>query len=218
LIDGSLDETRRATLRADRFPDAKLDETALTRIFDAFSTGATMSSRALDTEDAHAGWELVDSADPLDWARAVDDVRSCQSTDGDPNLNCGLLNRFEDGSVRLIALRDDTGATRGRGAMRLTTLQDGQVGLLLDRLYGEDEDAQVELMTAFGRERAKALGVPLVLTDSYSKQRRYQHVLRLPATLASDYLDVGRGSVTAGFDEPLVASVHIEDAGAPLVC
>jgi hypothetical protein len=176
----------------------------LNRLFDAFSAGGALDVGALlesagEPPDAsRARWRVVDSDDVLDWVRAVDDVASCQSTDGAPMYNRGLLNRFEDGAVRLVALRDETGATKARAAMRLATLEDDSVALVLDRLYQaapprtEEARRMAELVATFARARAASLRVSLVVTESYaSTTDPTTQLVDYPRPLGTDYIDAG---------------------------
>jgi hypothetical protein len=197
LHDGTLDATRRQTLRPERFPKLVCDD--VERLFDGFSAGAATKVPARVDEGQRGArdeeWELIDSACPLDWARAVDDVRSCQSTTGSAHYNRGLLNRFEDGAVRLLALRDDAGVTQARAALRLSVLDDGAAALLVDVLYRAPglTRAADNLVAAFAEQRAAALGIAVVSADLGVGERASRSGVSVPGPIATDYFDLDDG-------------------------
>jgi hypothetical protein len=192
LIDGSLPAQRRASLCRSRFEAAKLDDRALEGLFERYAQGARVPAREVAHGARFDDLELLDTDDVLDWSRAVDDVTSCQRTDGSPVFNRGLLNRFEDGSVRLLAVRDPTGKTVGRAALRLVTVEDGRLSLFLDAPYTRSEKT-ASLMKRFAKQRADALGVPLVVPSFYeTRTPATPRTVRFPPLLATDYVDAGR--------------------------
>jgi hypothetical protein len=128
-----------------------------------------------------------------------------------------LLNRFEDGAVRLLALRDDDGRTRASAEMRLATLENGALALVVDKLYadGPSRAAGKPLLAAFARERAAALGVELVLTDDYVDDDVLEPLLvQLPDAVAPDYIDLaGKGHTSTGPVRALLIAAHREGPG-----
>jgi hypothetical protein len=224
LLEGTLDDDRRESLTPARFRAHGGGKRELQRVFDGYSRGGTSSAASLlekaglPPHDHRAQWQGIDSADVLDWVRAVDDQRSCQSTDGSTHLNRGLLNRFEDGSVRLLALRDASGKTQARAAMRLVLLgkRDPKLALLVDRAYVDTSGTQAErrddilLLGALALARGEALGLPVVFTRPGLDNPKPATVT-LPPPLATDYLDFGSGVTPPTADlsaMDLTAEVH----------
>jgi hypothetical protein len=220
---GTAAADRRATLTRDRFPQPGLDDGKLRALFDAYDSGARESAdemRArlgLPENETLVGAELLDSGCLFDWQRAVDDIRSCQSSDGAPELNRGMLNRMVDGTVRLIALRDGDGKTRARAALRLVTLDGQEPALFLEHLYApvsKRVDAQTThaLVSTFVRERARALGLPLVVGDTFhSDAMPSTHTLSFPDLLGPDYFDLLRTGVREpGAADAITTSLCVE--------
>jgi hypothetical protein len=201
---GTLSASRRASLVRSRFPDLVVDDARLEALFDRFDAGAVRDAADLDA--SFQGCTVIDSCDVLDWMRAVDDIESCQSSRGAPMYNRGMLNRFEDGSVRLLAVRDADGNTLARGALRLVSV-DGAPALLVDRPYPttrrHGHGDEVELLAAFARSRSHALGIPLVLGGDFrSTAPAARHTFARPPPLSVDYIDSGGGIVVAGGAPP----------------
>lgn len=112
---------------------------------------------------------VVDSDDPFDLLLSGTDVRSCQSVDGDPQLNKGLLGYLMDGKVRVLAVQDENGKTVARCLLRI--LLDGDKPVLFrDKFYAfnltpQQKDALNQMAVA----KAQALGIPVVSQDGSGK-------------------------------------------------
>jgi hypothetical protein len=199
LRDGSLPQVRKDSLRRERFPGIVVDDAKLASTFEAFGAGAVATAAEVLAEagappdEKRARWTLHDSDAVLDWQRAVDDVNSCQSSYSSAEYNRGMLNRFEDRSVRVIALRDEEDTTEARGAMRLAVI-DGELSIIVDRLYTDEPDGAASLMANFARSRAQDLGLPLAFGRGYeSSGLSAPREVRYADPFSTDYFDLGGG-------------------------
>jgi hypothetical protein len=224
LENDTLHAARAGTLVAQRFVDAKgtplPDDDTFRNVVRGWSIGARTQPLALEAAlpqhaAALAGCIALDSDAPLDWQRAVDDIISCQSASSSPGYNRGMLNRYEDGSVRLIALRDKDGATLARAALRLVVDEDPQphLAIVLDKLYepfgrSDEPGAEKSAVLAFARERAAALGVPLLVAAPVAQELRDVHIV-VPEPLATDYHDSKSDTFGGGIVRPTGNAVPI---------
>jgi hypothetical protein len=202
LESGTLDETRRASLVPARFDVDDVDAARLPDIFRELCAGDRATPKQLlGRPSRHGLAEVVDEGGAHAWARAVDDIRSCQSTDRPTYNNRGLMNRFEDGAVRLFAVRDTEGKTRARAAARLVSLRnEGRAALFVDRCYHDatSPEARAEaqdLMAELALRRGDMLGVPVLFANDaaapYDEPMPRHAEVELTQGIAPDYMDVG---------------------------
>jgi hypothetical protein len=202
LEQGTLDDVRDASMVPTRLVGASADLPRFDDLCAELRRGSAQSIESLvGSKSSYGLTRAVDEGGALAWCAAVDDARSCQSTYRSTDTSRGLLNRFEDGFVRLLGVGGDDGALRARAAARLVALPHEQrAALLVDVCYfapgasdGERTEALAAL-AALARGRAEALGVPVLFTSEarYPSSGSEEHVrVAFPSLLAPDYLDFG---------------------------
>ena len=87
---------------------------------------------------------------------------SCQSIDGDIDLNKGLLGYCLDGKIQMAVIKDkESGAIRSRALLKLLVPQNGgKPVLFLERIYPSRCPAdQEKALNRLGIERARELGI-----------------------------------------------------------
>ena len=86
------------------------------------------------------------------------EVQSCQSPDGDPNVNSGLLSYVMDGRNAMIARKNKKGRIISRSFIRMVLDQNDHPALFLEKGYPEHSDL---LFIDAAREIADEMKVPL---------------------------------------------------------
>lgn len=138
-------------------------------------------------------WMLVDTDYFWDAFMAGTDVMgSCQRVDGSPSLNKCLMAYVMDGKNRLLAIKDETGKMIARCIFRLLWDQTSEKPVLfLEQLYPEMLPAQLQdALMLFACQRAKALNLTLLSSESTQESRTYQNSIESLGSIAPhEYVD-----------------------------
>lgn len=153
-----------------------------------------------EVKQSYAGYSIVDTDDYQDLFLSGTEVEgSCQTVDGNPNLNKCLMGYAFDGKNRLLAVKDKEGKIIARQIFRV--LWNGKEPVLfLERVYPNLVDPKLKLaLEAFAKQRALALGLSLLTVDP--KKPKYEGSIKSLSTLGKipyEYSDAGDGHVTNG--------------------
>jgi len=147
------------------------------RQFNADISGLLTSLKNLRSRDGKAStyekWTIEDTDDLCDLFLCGTEVEgSCQSINGNSDLNKCLLGYVMDGKNRLLAIKDSTGKIQARMIERLLwDEKNNKPVLFIERVYPAIcEAAFAKALFQLAKERAKALGVPLASFDNVEEQ------------------------------------------------
>lgn len=115
---------------------------------------------------------------------------SCQAVDGEAKWNKCLMGYVGDGKIRLLAIKDSDGKIIARQIMRV--LWDGEKPVLfIEQMYPKVVNPKYkEAMELFAKERARKLGLPLLLRDDKSTLPLYgKPVFSLGSPARYEYSD-----------------------------
>jgi hypothetical protein len=112
---------------------------------------------------------VVDTDDPFDLFAMGDEVNTCQRTDGQPDLNQGLLGYLLNGYNRLIAIKDEEGRIVARSLLRLLyNKRANKPVLFLDSFYSRNNHEDLEkIIKALALERAKKMKLTLLSGENH---------------------------------------------------
>lgn len=113
------------------------------------------------------GLTIVDTDDAEDLLLCGTEIAgSCQSVDGDLEVNKALMGYVVDGKYRMLAAKDDGGQLVARRMLRLLCDEDGQPALLLEGLYAnvgvETGDQWDEALIDLAKKKATSMGCRLL--------------------------------------------------------
>ena len=98
----------------------------------------------------------------------------CQSPDGDPQLNKGLLGYLMNGQTQGISIHDSEGKIIARSLLRIYHDKNDQPVLFLCRHYSNLEDIRLEIATEhLAKRKAEEMGLPLITQDSLRANYSY---------------------------------------------
>ncbi len=133
-------------------------------------------------ESAKDEWELVNSDDPDDLLLCGTEIPgSCQTVDGNPRNNCGLLGYIKKGNIQMMGVRNKkTKVFRSRALIKLlpTTGREGEstlqnkAAVFIERTYPgnvSEKDITAIINMAI-KKAARVKAVPLLGKDEYQER------------------------------------------------
>jgi hypothetical protein len=161
---------------------------------------ALRSSKGSWQPSKYAGWEVVDTDDPCDLLLLGTEVAgSCQSIDGDPNVNMCLLSYLVDGKNRAVVVKNKFGKIVARAVLRI--LWDDvkkEPVLFQERTYPQALNPLVALVLNDSLKR-RALELKLPLLGLGEQSVRYPNAVHsLWSAAPSEYVDAHAWNIITG--------------------
>jgi len=161
------------------------------------------SARKTPSVQDWTGWKIVDTDHFWSLFMAGTDVEgSCQSVDGNPDLNKCLMAYVMDGKNRMLAIQNADGVTVARCILRLLWDSQNNVPVLfLEEIYPETIRRDLyEALVRFAIIRAQKLNVTLVTLESTDASYQYEgEIIGLGNTFVPwEYVDATYGKEQYG--------------------
>ena len=132
------------------------------------------------------GEALELTEDPWDLFISGVEVNSCQSPDGNPHENSGLMSYVMDGRNAMIVRKNKKGTILTRSVIRVVLDQDDHPALFLERAYPDKSDS---LFIDAARDIADQMELPLYLRLDTKKDGKGATVKLLKGRAPYDYFD-----------------------------